>query len=104
MKKEFKKGDTAVYYYPDNYNAYGYNVDYEGGGGFKKLLTIGRSYIIYNIFDYYGDNTNYGDNIRIKNDGGNIIWYKTEHFITLSEWRERLINNILNEIERIGNR
>ena len=77
----FKVGDIVIFY-PNSSN---YTIEY-------KDLTIGKGYIPLSI-----NSTN--SIICIKNDINNIKWFSLNYFITLSEWREIVINKILNKNE-----
>ena len=41
--------------------------------------------------------SNMGENIKIKNDNNDFLYYSASRFITLAEYREQQINSILND-------
>lgn len=53
-------------------------------------LTIGKVYETYDRPDY--------SSVVVINDIGNEVNYSSHRFITIEEWRERKLNEILNEV------
>lgn len=61
-------------------------------GGIKFDITIGKRYVLI-AMPHVGGSAAGG--VYITNDSGAISWYRGSHFVTIEEYRDKIIGDLL---------